>query len=129
MVPVIVNIHGGGLIMGNAGSFPAKKRAIYIDMENQSGHQIPSLQILEYILYFIISDIKKPVIIKNRAMGHLKNVPSLILCSHIAKPLDLAVRLNVTHIVLHRQDLVHVLHLYQRYDFLHDVIGSPVAAV
>ena len=45
------------------------------------------------------------------------------------KPLDFTVRLDVTHVILHGQDLIHVLDLDQGHQILHEVICSTVSAV
>ena len=55
--------------------------------------------------------------------------PIFRLCGHIPKPLDLAEGLDVPHVILHSQDLVHVLDLDQRHEILHEIVGRPVAAV
>ena len=40
------------------------------------------------------------------------------------KPLDFTVRLDVTHVILHGQNLIHVLDLDQGHQILHEVIFS-----
>ena len=52
-----------------------------------------------------------------------------VLCSHTVKSFNLTVRLDVTQVIFHGQDLIYVLYLYQGIDGLHQIVSRPVTAV